>query len=45
MPGCAAPAPGYVAPPLDGIWATAPYLHDGLSADDRAAVIEYLKTL
>jgi len=25
----AAPALGYVAPPLDGIWATAPYLHNG----------------
>ena len=24
-----APAPGYVAPPLDGIWATAPFLHNG----------------
>lgn len=24
----AAPALGYVAPPLDGIWATAPYLHN-----------------
>lgn len=24
-----APAPGYYAPPLDGIWATAPYLHNG----------------
>jgi len=23
------PARGYVAPPLDGIWATAPYLHNG----------------
>ena len=23
------PAPGYVAPPLDGVWATAPYLHNG----------------
>lgn len=23
------PFPGYVAPPLDGIWATAPYLHNG----------------
>lgn len=23
------PGPGYVAPPLDGIWATAPYLHNG----------------
>lgn len=25
----AAPAPGYVAPPLDGVWATAPFLHNG----------------
>ena len=25
----AAPAPGYIAPPLDGVWATAPYLHHG----------------
>lgn len=25
----AAPGPGYMAPPLDGIWATAPYLHNG----------------
>jgi mono/diheme cytochrome c family protein len=24
-----APAPGYLAPPLDGVWATAPYLHNG----------------
>jgi hypothetical protein len=24
-----APEPGYTAPPLDGIWATAPYLHNG----------------
>ncbi len=24
-----APAPGYVAPPLDAVWATAPYLHNG----------------
>ena len=23
------PSDGYVAPPLDGIWATAPYLHNG----------------
>jgi mono/diheme cytochrome c family protein len=23
------PALGYVAPPLDGVWATAPYLHNG----------------
>jgi len=25
----AAPALGYIAPPLDGIWVTAPYLHNG----------------
>jgi len=25
----AAPAMGYVAPPLDGVWATAPFLHNG----------------
>jgi len=25
----ARPALGYVAPPLDGVWATAPYLHNG----------------
>ncbi|AGA34075.1 hypothetical protein TVNIR_2432 [Thioalkalivibrio nitratireducens DSM 14787] len=25
----AKPALGYVAPPLDGVWATAPYLHNG----------------
>ena len=25
----AAPAAGYIAPPLDGIWAAAPYLHNG----------------
>jgi cytochrome c5 len=24
-----APARGYIAPPLDGIWATAPFLHNG----------------
>ncbi len=24
-----APAPGYIAPPLDGVWATPPYLHNG----------------
>ena len=23
------PEPGYIAPPLDGIWATAPYFHNG----------------
>jgi len=25
----ASPGRGYIAPPLDGIWATAPYLHNG----------------
>ncbi len=25
----ATPSAGYVAPPLDGVWATAPYLHNG----------------
>ena len=25
----AVPGEGYIAPPLDGIWATAPYLHNG----------------
>jgi len=27
--GSIVPESGYVAPPLDGIWATAPYLHNG----------------
>jgi mono/diheme cytochrome c family protein len=27
------PEPGYMAPPLDGIWATAPYLHNGSIPD------------
>lgn len=30
---------GYVAPPLDGVWATAPYLHNG-SVPDLAALLE-----
>lgn len=34
----AAPAPGYIAPPLDGIWATAPYLHNG-SVPNMAALL------
>ncbi|MBX2798840.1 MAG: hypothetical protein KTR31_14285 [Myxococcales bacterium] len=37
-----APSPdllGYVAPPLDGIWATAPYLHNG-SVPTLAAVLD-----
>jgi len=25
--------PGYIAPPLDGVWATAPYLHNGSVPD------------
>ncbi|MDQ3334017.1 MAG: c-type cytochrome [Myxococcota bacterium] len=33
------PAPGYVAPPLDGIWATAPYLHNG-SVPTLAALLD-----
>jgi len=28
-----APARGYIAPPLDGVWATAPYLHNGAVPD------------
>ena len=32
----AAPAPGYIAPPLDGVWATAPYLHNGSVPSMRA---------
>jgi cytochrome c5 len=31
-----APAEGYIAPPLDGVWATAPYLHNGSVPDVRA---------
>ncbi len=31
-----APAPGYIAPPLDGVWATAPYLHNGAVPDIRS---------
>lgn len=34
----AAPGPGYVAPPLDGIWATAPFLHNGSVPDLRAVL-------
>jgi Cytochrome c len=33
------PQDGYVAPPLDGIWATAPYLHNG-SVPTIAAMLE-----
>ncbi len=35
----AAPGPGYVAPPLDGVWATAPYLHNG-SVPSLATLLE-----
>lgn len=34
-----APAPGYIAPPLDGIWASAPYLHNA-SVPTLAALLE-----
>lgn len=34
----AAPAPGYIAPPLDGVWATPPYLHNG-SVPNMAALL------
>lgn len=33
------PFPGYVAPPLDGIWATAPYLHNA-SVPNLALVLD-----
>lgn len=29
LPAQLVPANGYMAPPLDGVWATAPYLHNG----------------
>jgi mono/diheme cytochrome c family protein len=35
----ARPAPGYVAPPLDGVWATAPYLHND-SVPSIAALLD-----
>jgi hypothetical protein len=33
------PGLGYVAPPLDGVWATAPYLHNG-SVPTLAALLD-----
>lgn len=33
------PYDGYVAPPLDGVWATAPYLHNG-SVPDIATLLD-----
>ncbi len=35
----AVPGQGYVAPPLDGVWATAPYLHNG-SVPTIAALLD-----
>ena len=32
----AAPGPGHVAPPLDGVWATGPFLHNGSVPSVRA---------
>ena len=37
-----APEKGYVAPPLDGIWATAPFFHNG-SVPTIAAVLDSSK--
>jgi mono/diheme cytochrome c family protein len=36
------PQPGYIAPPLDGVWATAPYLHNG-SVPTIAALLDSSK--
>jgi mono/diheme cytochrome c family protein len=33
------PGTGYIAPPLDGVWATAPYFHNG-SVPNLAAVLD-----
>jgi mono/diheme cytochrome c family protein len=46
------PQNGYIAPPLDGVWATAPYLHNGsvptiedlLNSTQRPAIWRYTKT-
>lgn len=37
------PAPGYIAPPLDGIWATAPYLHNGSVPNMEALLFSDLR--
>jgi mono/diheme cytochrome c family protein len=37
--GRAVPSLGYIAPPLDGVWATAPYLHNG-SVPTLAALLD-----
>jgi mono/diheme cytochrome c family protein len=38
-PASSRPSDGYVAPPLDGVWATAPYLHNG-SVPDLASLLD-----
>jgi mono/diheme cytochrome c family protein len=38
-----APARGYIAPPLDGVWATAPYLHNGAVPDLRSLLDSRLR--
>jgi hypothetical protein len=38
-----APAEGYIAPPLDGVWATAPYLHNGSVPDIRSLLDSRLR--
>ena len=38
-----APASGYIAPPLDGVWATAPYLHNGSVPDVRSLLDSELR--
>jgi len=39
----AAPGKGYVAPPLDGIWATAPFLHNGSVPSIRAVLDQSIR--
>ncbi|WP_170608888.1 lipocalin-like domain-containing protein [Ruegeria arenilitoris] len=39
------PAPGYIAPPLDGIWATAPYLHNGSVPNMEALLLSILRPM
>ncbi len=39
----AVPAPGYIAPPLDGVWATAPYLHNGSVPSMEALLYSHLR--
>jgi mono/diheme cytochrome c family protein len=41
----AAPGPGYVAPPLDAIWATAPFLHNGSVPTLRAVLDRKIRPL